>query len=266
MSGAATRPVALTIAGSDSGGGAGLQADLKTWSSCGVFGASVVTCITAQNTRTVRRLDPVAEDLIQEQLDAVLDDLPVAAVKTGVLPSADVVRRIASTLRARSVSTLVVDPVLVATSGDLLAGPGVAEVLLERLGPLATLVTPNLREASTLTGRPVSTLPEMRDAASALLDRGLGAVLLKGGHLHGAAVDLLADAAGFEEFAAERVDVGPVHGTGCALSAAIPAGLARGFPLREAIGRGKRLVHAALVDSMAVGSGSRVLGFAALRL
>lgn len=261
MKESAPPPVALTIAGSDSGGGAGLQADLKTWESQGVYGASVVTCVTAQNTREVRSVDEIASPRIRAQLDAVFDDLDVAAVKTGLLPSAAAVREVAGALEERGPRPLVVDPVLVATSGDALAGNDVASVLADTLFPLATLITPNLSEASALTGRPVSTLAEMRDAASALVDRGARAVLVKGGHLRGAAVDVLLDEAGFEEFAADRIDVGPVHGTGCALSAAITGGLARGESLRVSVGAAKRLLSAGLRSTVAIGGGARVLRF-----
>lgn len=252
-------PVVLTLAGSDSGGGAGLQADLKTWESFGVFGASVVTCVTAQDTRGVRAVEPVSLDLLRAQLEVVLDDMPVRAVKTGLLPTGGIVREVAAMLRARSAAPLVVDPVLVATSGDALAGREAAEAVGEALVPAATLITPNLREASFLTGRPVATLADMREAASVLVDRGAAAVLVKGGHLDGAAVDLLLDAAGFEEYAAERLDVGPAHGTGCTLAAAIAADLARGRSLREAVGAAKRFVHRALAESFQVGGGARVL-------
>lgn len=259
MTSSAPPPVALSIAGSDSGGGAGLQADLKTWEAFGVFGATVVTCVTAQNTRGVQGIAPTNPGDVRAQLRAVFEDLSVAAVKTGLLPSSAVVREVAVALRGRGGLPLVVDPVLVATSGDSLAGGGVASALLERLLPLSTLVTPNLDEVEALTGRRARTLAEMRDAASVLVDRGAPAVLVKGGHLEGAAVDVLLDAAGFEDLAAERLDVGPVHGTGCTLSAAIAAGLARGAPLRDAVAAAKRYVHDALRASFAAGGGARVL-------
>ncbi|MDG2304763.1 MAG: bifunctional hydroxymethylpyrimidine kinase/phosphomethylpyrimidine kinase [Candidatus Binatia bacterium] len=259
MSSAAFPPVALTVAGSDSGGGAGLQADLKTWEALGVFGTSVVTSVTAQNTREVRVVDAVAEDLVRAQLDAVFDDLPVAVVKTGLLPTASMVRVVTEGLRAHGAPLLVVDPVLVATSGDELAGADVGGAVLESLAAIATLLTPNLREAEVLSGRSVAGLSEMRDAARALSDRCGAAVLIKGGHLWGAAVDVLLDEAGFEEFAAERIPGGPVHGTGCTLSAAIAAGLAAGKPLRESVGVAKRYVHSALRGAFTLGAGARVL-------
>lgn len=251
-------PVALSVAGSDSGGGAGLQADLKTWAALGVFGTSVVTCVTAQNTREVRSVEPIEPRAVVDQIRAVLEDLPVAAAKTGVLPSAEHVRVAADLLGGLP---LVVDPVLVATSGDVLAAQETADAMMDVLLPRATLVTPNLAEAQRLTGRRVETVADMRDAARALVERGAGAVLLKGGHLQGAAVDVLVDEGGVEEFAGERVDVGPVHGTGCALSAAIAGEIARGRALRESIATAKHFVAGQLRASLSLGGGARVLPF-----
>lgn len=252
-------PVALTIAGSDSGGGAGLQADLKTWEGLGVYGASVVTCVTAQNTREVRSVHELPAERIRAQLDAVFDDIDVGAVKTGLLPSAAVVRTVAEALRAHGAPPLVVDPVLSSTSGQALASGDVVGELLRELFPRATLVTPNLDEASRLTGRRVSTLAEMRDAARALVDGGARAVLVKGGHLSGAAVDVLLDEEGFAEFAEERIEVGPVRGTGCTLSAAIASGLAHGEELRTSVAAAKKYLWGRLRSAVAVGRGARVL-------
>ena len=261
MSSALSAPaIALTIAGSDSGGGAGLQADLRTWENLGVFGSSVVTCVTAQNTREVRGIEPVSGAMVRAQLEAVFDDLPIAAAKTGLLPTGEIVREVSAILRVRGPLPLVVDPVLRATSGDRLVGPDAADAIFAELLPLATVLTPNLDEASRLSGRAVRTLGDMRAAATSLVERGASAVLVKGGHLGGAAVDLLLDEAGFAEFAAERLEIGPCRGTGCTLAAAIAAGLARGAPLREAIGAAKRFVHAGLASSRAIGGGARVLG------
>lgn len=254
-------PVALTIAGSDSGGGAGLQADLKTWEAQGVFGATVITSITAQNTREVRRVEAVATDLVRDQLTAVLEDLPVVAIKTGLLPSVAIVEAVADVLASVPRRPLVVDPVLVATSGDPLADPVVADALWDTLIPLATVLTPNLAEAEVLTGRPVQSQAQMREAAQWIQDRRGTAVLIKGGHLPGAAVDILLDSEGFEEFSLPRLALGPTHGTGCALAAALAGGLARGLPLRVAVAGAKDLVHRALRSSRSLGAGSRVLGF-----
>lgn len=261
MSNAALPPnaVALAISGSDSGGGAGLQADVKAFAAHGVFGASVVTCVTAQNTREVRRVEPLESDLVRGQIDAVLDDLPVAAGKTGLLPTVEIVETVADALAARPAFLLVVDPVLVATSGDRLASAAVVEAYQRRLFPRAALLTPNLHEASVLTGRTIASLGGMRDAASALRDQGVAAVLVKGGHLGKGAVDVLLDDSGFQEIGAEHVDVGPVHGTGCVLSAVIAARLALGATLAEAVVTAKRFVHEAIVGATPIGGGSRVL-------
>ena len=254
-------PVVLTIAGSDSGGGAGVQADLKTWQSLGVFGTSALTCVTAQNTREVRRLEALDPSLVADQIAAVFEDLPVVAVKTGALPTPEIVCTVAEALRAQGRPPLVVDPVLVATSGDALGVSGVSEAMLSELGPIATLFTPNLEEAQTLAGAPVRDLIEMRAAAHALCERGLAAVLIKGGHLRvrDRAVDLLTDGQETTEFEAPRLDIGPVHGTGCSLSAAIVAGLARGRTLAEAVEQAKSWLHAALRGAWQAGRGARVL-------
>jgi len=251
--------VVLSIAGSDPSGGAGIQADLKTFQAFGVFGATVVTSLTAQNTRGVRDRRDVAPDFVRAQLDAVLDDFRVAAAKTGMLPTGAVVEAVARRLAERPLPALVVDPVLVATSGDALADASTLPALRAALVPLATLVTPNLAEAEALTGRRVRTVAEMRDAARALRDLGAAAALVTGGHLPDRACDVLATADGLHELDAARVDVGPTHGTGCTLSAAIAAGLATGVPLVEAIGRAKRYVTRALAAAASLGAGGRPL-------
>jgi len=255
-----TLPVALTIAGSDPSGGAGLQADLKTFAAFDVYGAAVVTCATAQDTTGVRgvaRLDP---SFVRAQLDAVLDDLRVGAAKTGMLGTAGIVTAVADALAARSSRpALVVDPVMVATSGDPLLDPDAVAALRERLLPLAALVTPNLPEAAVLAGRPVEDAAGMRAAALAIRDLGAAAVLVKGGHASGDATDLLLDGGGFHELRAERADVGPLHGGGCSLSAAIAAGLARGRTLPDAVADAKEWVTRAIRGAPAVGRGARPL-------
>jgi hydroxymethylpyrimidine/phosphomethylpyrimidine kinase len=251
--------VVLTIAGSDPSGGAGIQADLKTFHAFGVFGAAVVTSLTVQNTRGVFDRRDVAPALVAAQLDAVLDDLPVAAAKTGLLPDAGVVEAAVACLRARPVPALVVDPVLVATSGDALTAPSAAAAIRELLLPLATLVTPNLAEAGALTGRPVHTVEAMREAAATILSMGARAVLVKGGHLPDRACDVLATAAGIDELDGPRLDVGPVHGTGCALSAAVAAELANGRALADAVRSARAFVRAALARTLDYGGASRVL-------
>jgi hydroxymethylpyrimidine/phosphomethylpyrimidine kinase len=253
------RPVGLSIAGSDPCGGAGIQADLKTFEACDVHGASVVTTVTAQNTTGVRTRHDLPPAIVAAQLDAVFDDLPVAAIKTGLLPNPEVVEVVAARLR-RPAPPLVVDPVLVATSGDALAEPTTVAAIRDRLLPLAALVTPNLAEAAVLTGRPVDDVTTMREAARALCDRGAAAVLVTGGHLAVRACDVLVTAAGaVYELDAPRLDVGLVHGTGCTLSAAIAAGLATGRPLLDAVRTAKAYVRRTLAASVALGRGSRLL-------
>ena len=250
-------PVALTIAGSDPSGGAGLQADLKTFAALDVYGAAVVAALTAQNTCGVRARLDVAPDFVAAQLDAVLDDLPVGAVKTGMLGRAAIVDVVAERLAARRPRLpLVVDPVLAATSGDPLAEPGLAARLAERLLPLATLVTPNLAEAEALVGRRVGTPAEMRDAARALVDRGARAALVTGGHLPDDARDVLFDGAAYHDLVAARVPISPTHGTGCTLSAAVAANLARGLDLVAAVTDAKTFVGRALVAARPVGRGA----------
>jgi len=239
-------PVALTIAGSDPSGGAGIQADLRTFAAFGVQGASVLTALTAQDRRGVRAIAEVAPAFVTQQLDAVRDDLEVRAAKTGMLHRAGVIDAVVAHLRARPLPHLVVDPVMVATSGAPLLEPEGIAALRARLLPLATLVTPNLHEAEVLTGHAVTTVAEMREAARALVALGARAALVKGGHLAGDAVDVLYDGRGFRELGAPRREGRRLHGTGCVLSAAITAGLARGNDLAEAVTEAKRYVTRAI--------------------
>jgi len=241
---AARTAIALTIAGSDSSGGAGIQADLKTFSALGVYGASVVTALTAQNTRGVQGIHAVPAAFVAAQLESVLSDLEVDAIKTGMLADAGIVETVARALGAAPPRTLIVDPVMVATSGDRLLEPAAVAALKRDLVPLATLITPNLAEAAILLGTAEAVSEaEMREQSRALLALGCRAVLLKGGHASGeAAVDFLADAAGIERLALARIDTPHTHGTGCTLSAAVAALLARGAPLPEAIRRAKAYV------------------------
>jgi hydroxymethylpyrimidine/phosphomethylpyrimidine kinase len=247
--------IALTIAGSDSSGGAGIQADLATFSAFKVYGASVLTALTAQNTTGVRAIFEVSPQFVAQQLDAVLDDLDVAAAKTGMLARAVIIEELSERLRVRPVPYVVVDPVMVATSGDLLLDPAATAAMRERMLPLATLVTPNLREAEVLTGRAVSTVAEMRDAARALVDLGAGAALVKGGHLAGEATDVFFDGRRLREFSAARIATRNTHGTGCTLSAAVTAGLAIGHGLETAIANAKSYVTRAIELAPDIGHG-----------
>ena len=249
------QPVALTIAGSDPSGGAGIQADLKTFHRFGVYGEAVVTLITAQNTVSVSRVHVLDADLILEQLDAVLSDIPPQAAKTGALGNARVVEAIAARAR-RFPFPLVVDPVMVSKHGRVLVEQDAIAIICRELLPCAFLLTPNLAEAAALTGRAVATIDQMRDAARALADCGAQAVLVKGGHLEGDAVDVLLSAGALHELASERIATRHTHGTGCTYSAAITAGLAQGQDLLTAVGHAKRFVTRAIVANPGLGSGS----------
>jgi hydroxymethylpyrimidine/phosphomethylpyrimidine kinase len=251
-------PIALTIAGSDSSGGAGIQADLKTFTALGVYGASVVTALTAQNTRGVQGVHAVPAAFVAAQLDSVLSDLAVDAIKTGMLADAAIVETVAGALRAGLQRPLVVDPVMVATSGDVLLRPEAVGAVKGSLVPLATVITPNLAEAAVLLGCGTATsVAEMREQARALLELGCRAVLLKGGHGAGdEAVDMLADASGLEAFASPRIATPHTHGTGCTLSAAIAGLLAQGAGLAEAVRRAKAFVWHGLQAGRSLGVGS----------
>ena len=261
MTDAAQTPAALTIAGSDSSGGAGIQADLKTFTALGVYGASVLTALTAQNTRGVTAILPVPAAFVTQQIDAVASDLRIAAVKTGMLNDRATVLAVVAGVRRHTLRPLVVDPVMVATSGDMLLQPDAVEAVRRDLLPLADIITPNLAEAARLLDLPVAAdEPEMEAQARALLALGPKAVLLKGGHGKASeAVDILVtrDAAPLR-LALPRIDTANTHGTGCTLSAAIAAGLARGESLGDAVASAKRFVHAALAAGrdLKIGSGS----------
>jgi hydroxymethylpyrimidine/phosphomethylpyrimidine kinase len=249
--------VALTVAGSDPSGGAGIQADLKTFHQHGVYGASVVTLLTVQNTRRVSRIELVPAELVGEQLDAVLEDLPVAAAKTGALGSAEIVLAVASRFAAARIP-LVVDPVRIAKhDGAALLAHQARSALLDRLLPLAALVTANADEAAWLSERSVRDVGEARVAAEQLCARGVPAVLVKGGHLEGdEAIDTLCIGGELHALRAPRLAQRHTHGVGCALAAAITANLALGLPLIEACERAKRWVHAAIAGAPGVGQGT----------
>lgn len=249
---------ALTIGGSDSGGGAGVQADLKSFHANGVYGLSVVTAVTAQNTMEVRKSFELPAGLIESQIDAVFDDFDVSAVKAGMLSSRRIVNVVAERLAEHDAPNLVVDPVMISTSGfDLLEPDAVASVK-ERLLPLAALVTPNLREAQELSGVPVDDLDSVKHAARIIFESGCPAVLVKGGHLSVSndAVDVLYDASGETVFSGPRLPGGSPHGTGCTLSAAITANLARGQRLASAVENAKTYVTEAIRHGLSVGRGT----------
>jgi len=248
--------VALTIAGSDSGGGAGIQADLKTFHQFGVFGTSVITAVTAQNTVAVVAWEALSPTLVAQQIDALALDLPPDAVKSGMLGSGDLVETVAAGIARYAFPHYVLDPVMVATSGDRLLDPAAERAIAERLVPLATLVTPNLDEAGILAGWPVREAGAMADAGCALLDLGAQAVLVKGGHLDGATlVDVLVTTDGVRRFEHPRIATTSTHGTGCTLSSAITAGLALGRPLARAVEDALDFVHRAIASAPGLGRG-----------
>jgi hydroxymethylpyrimidine/phosphomethylpyrimidine kinase len=246
---------ALTIAGSDSGGGAGIQADLKTFSALGVYGMSAIAAITAQNTVGVRAIFELPPDLVAAQIDAVVEDIGADAVKTGMLGSTPLIAAVADRLRAHGLTTLVVDPVMVAKSGDALLQPEAVAALRDLLLPLALVVTPNRPEAEVLTGRPVGSLDEARDAARALVDLGARNAVVKGGHAEGPAIDVLYDGHEFREYSAPRVNSRHTHGTGCTFASAIAAELAKGATVADAVAGAKDYLTAALQHAPGLGQG-----------
>ncbi|TDI71930.1 MAG: bifunctional hydroxymethylpyrimidine kinase/phosphomethylpyrimidine kinase [Bacteroidetes bacterium] len=249
--------VCLTIAGSDSGGGAGIQADIKAMQANGVFATSVLTAITAQNTREVTDSFDLPVGLIESQIDAVIDDFQVAATKTGMLSSVEIIEVVAEKISARNISPLVVDPVMISKSGFKLLKDDAVDVLKTVLLPLATLVTPNAHEAALLTGFAVESEEDARKAAEAIVGMGPGAVLVKGGHLEkeDEAIDVLFDGTEFHSFREDRIDTPHTHGTGCTYAAAITANLAKGYPLRVAVARSKLYVTKAIRAGLPLGSG-----------
>ncbi len=247
-------PVALTIAGSDPSGGAGIQADIKTFHQLGVYAASVVTLITVQNTRSVRSVEVLSAGLVEAQLEAVLEDMPPLAAKTGALGSEEIISAVAR--RAGGFGfPLVVDPVMVSKHGMPLIDERAREVLLEKLVPCAYLVTPNLEEAGLLACTAVHDLDTMEEAARRIAARGARAVLVKGGHLAGEAVDVLYWNGRFHRFSSPRIDTRHTHGTGCTFSAAITAGLAAGLSLLQAVEKAKKYITAAIRSNPGLGHG-----------
>ena len=250
----------LTIAGSDSVAGAGIQADLKTFAALGVYGASAVTAITAQNTQGVTDVFVVPPQMVRAQINLVLEDLPIAAVKTGMLATADIVLVVAEII-SRSQHPVVVDPVNMAARGHrTLLTPEAVSVLRAQLLPLATVVTPNVAEAAMLSGVRVDSLDSAREAAKRLAGLGARAVVIKGGHLQGPeAIDVLLYKETFVELAAPRASFDAIHGTGCTFASAIAAGLALGDDVPAAVHRAKRYITGAIEHSLAIGHGARVL-------
>jgi hydroxymethylpyrimidine/phosphomethylpyrimidine kinase len=253
-------PIALTIAGSDSGGGAGIQADLKTFSALGVFGCSAIASLTAQNTLGVQGVFPIPPHFVQAQIHSVLTDIAVGAIKTGMLATADIIYCVAESLRAYPQIPFVLDPVMVATSGDRLLAEDAIQTLIKELIPLAAIITPNLHEAAALLNTSVAiNLQQMQTQGEQLLALGAKVVLMKGGHTDGdKATDLLVTPQGTEVFSAPRLPTKNTHGTGCTLASAIAAGLAKQLPLVEAIKQAKDYLHNALAHSekLHIGNGA----------
>lgn len=253
-------PIALTIAGSDSGGGAGIQADLKTFSALGVFGCSAIASLTAQNTLGVQGVLPIAPAFVQQQIHSVLSDIAVGAIKSGMLATADIIAAVADSLRAYPQIPFVLDPVMVATSGDRLLAEDAIQTLIDKLMPLATLITPNLHEAAVLLNTAAATnLEQMQLQGEKILALGARAVLMKGGHTDGEkATDLLITVKGCEVFSAARLQTNNTHGTGCTLASAIAAGLAKKLSLSDSVKQAKEYLHQALLHSgkLHIGQGS----------
>jgi len=247
----------LIVAGSDSGGGAGIQADIKTVTMLDAFAATAITALTAQNTEGVHGVLPIDPAFIRQQMEVVLDDIGADAIKTGMLHDAAVIDTVAAVLAERAPLTpLVLDPVMVAKGGAPLIQPEAIDALKTRLLPRATVLTPNLPEAEILCGRKIADVLAMRKAARSLLALGCGAVLLKGGHLAGDIVhDVLATRAGFEEWTSPRIDTRHTHGTGCTLASAIAAGLAQGMEVVAAVARARDYVQRAIASAPRLGHG-----------
>ena len=248
-------PTALTIAGSDSGAGAGIQADLKTFAALGVYGTSALTAITAQNTLGVTAVHEIPTEVIAAQIEAVISDIGADAVKTGMLSSSAIVELVAQELKRHGVERLVVDPVMIAKSGYSLLQPEAVEALRSKLLPLAAVVTPNIPEAEVLTGLTINSLDDMRRSAEQIFGMGAGSVVVKGGHLAGPATDLFYDGSQFKEFTAPRIDTVNTHGTGCTFASAVAAGLACDMSVFDAVAQAKEYVTEAILRSFPIGQG-----------
>jgi hydroxymethylpyrimidine/phosphomethylpyrimidine kinase len=246
----------MTIAGSDSGGGAGIQADLKTFAALGVYGTSAITAVTAQNTQGVYGIVELAPDMVAQQIDAIVRDIGADAVKTGMLANASIIEVVAAKIREHGLPNLVVDPVMVAKSGDHLLERDAVAALRDLLVPLAAVVTPNLPEAEVLVGRDLASEDDVRAAAKEIAALGCRAVVVKGGHRAGrTVVDLLYDGRRFEEFSGPRIETESTHGTGCTFASAIAAALAQGASVPDAVGRAKEYVTEALRHAYPIGGG-----------
>ena len=246
---------AITIAGSDSGGGAGIQADLKSFAAMGVYGTSVITAVTAQNTREVREVVELPTAAIGAQIDAVISDIGTDAVKTGMLSNSAIIEMVAGKLKEHEIDMLVVDPVMVAKGGDRLLEEGAVDALRTLLLPLATVVTPNLPEAEVLVGHKINDMDDMKDAAEEIVKMGASSAVVKGGHLKGPATDILHDGYEAKAFSSQRISTMNTHGTGCTFASAVAAGLAKGKTVRDAVGDAKKYVTDAIRYAYSIGHG-----------
>lgn len=248
---------ALTIAGSDSSGGAGIQADIKSISANGVYAMSVITAITAQNTMGVFDIQDVSPEMIEKQIEVIFDDIKVDAVKIGMVSKIESIKAISRSLRRiDNLPKIVLDPVMVSTSGYKLLSDDAKDTLIKELFPLATLITPNILEAEEILGIKIDNIDDMKEAATRLNELGSKAVLVKGGHLKGEATDLLYDGVEFTYFKQERINTKNTHGTGCTLSSAIAANLAKGMTMKEAVSIGKEYITKAIENSFELGKGA----------
>lgn len=245
----------LTIAGSDCSGGAGIQADLKTFSAHGMFGMSVIVSVVAENTSTVLGVQDISPDMIEKQIDAVFTDIGTDAVKVGMLSKSDCMQAVAKKLREYRPRNVVIDPVMLAKNGCALMQPESMETLIREILPLADVLTPNIPEAQAITGQEIHSAADMESAARAIHVLGAKSVLVKGGHAEGDALDILFDGERFYRFSAERIHTKNTHGTGCTYSSAIACGLAAGLPENEAVAQAKEYVTTAIRHSLAIGKG-----------
>jgi hydroxymethylpyrimidine/phosphomethylpyrimidine kinase len=248
-------PIALTIAGSDSGAGAGIQADLKTFAAFQVYGASTLTAVTAQNTLGVTGIEELSPEIVGNQIDVVVTDLGVDAVKTGMLSSSAIIRTVAGRLETHRLQQVVVDPVMVAKGGDRLLREEAVEALRTELLPKALVVTPNAGEAEVLSGNPVTNLEEAKAAAKVIAGMGPRYVVVKGGHFGDEATDVLFNGTNFREYTSPRVQTTSTHGTGCTFASAVAAGLAWGLSVEDAVSQAKEYVYKAISQAFSVGHG-----------
>ncbi|MDD2402089.1 MAG: bifunctional hydroxymethylpyrimidine kinase/phosphomethylpyrimidine kinase [Clostridia bacterium] len=245
----------LTIAGSDSSGGAGIQADIKTFSAHGVFGMSVITAVTAQNTQGVFAVQDITKEVIQKQIQAIFEDIEVDAVKIGMVSQIDSIKIIAEELSKYHAEKIVLDPVMISKSGYNLLQPEAKLALIEKLLPIATVITPNIHEAQAITNIEIKNVDDMKKAAHLLYDMGPQNVLVKGGHLESDAVDVLFDGKEIKYFRSKRINTPNTHGTGCTLSSAIASNLALGFAMAESVKRAKDYITMAIEHSLSIGKG-----------